>query len=418
LTQQRPHVEAVLRNAALVALMFMLVYNISFKAAPSLTTGRLAIAILIGWGGWTTIDGLRSFVRANWTPLLAFGAAAIYALVLFAIGGAQDSGQVSRLLHFLVLSVVGAEAFGALVRYEALSFSRVFSVAVLLQAVLILYSYVSPGYRLWLSGVLVQGGGIPLTYALQVPGFSNSSGAALSAVQGVGVFSSLFSMRYARTHTERVAFALAAAVTVASTLVTGRTGLIMAAAFLVVFGLAAAGWRQRVVMVSVVSGLVVLLIAYGDAVSARLLALNPSFANTLSWGLGVFGRGTSDPVLNDLASQPVPPLTLATLLGTGLISDAYGNVSQNDSGYIQTYYALGLLMTLVFYGALLALLLKYVRRSGEPFLLGALVASIFVAELKEPFIFKYALPLFAIGLVHLQAVRHGHVRLLSRSSSA
>src|SRR5262249_46557179 len=137
--------------------------------------------------------------------------------------------------------------------------------------------------------------------------------------------------------------------------------------------------------------------SFPDEIADTLSRYNPAFSSTISWSLGVFQRGAADPVLNDLVGQPVPPVTLETLLGTGLVVDRYGNASGNDSGYIQTYYALGLVMAAVFYLAVAALMLKYAIRARYAFPLMALVASMFIVEYKEPFVFKYTYPFFVLG---------------------
>src|SRR5262249_8395500 len=152
-----------------------------------------------------------------------------------------------------------------------------------------------------------------------------SSGAALSVIQGLGVFASLYALRLGASTFERGCFALMALIDAASTIVTGRTGLLMAAAFLGVFALASRRLAVRLMIVGVLAWAAVPLAVFGDDITDVISRSNPTFAITASWGLGVFQRGLTDPVLNDLASQPVPRLTLETLVGTGLVADSFGN---------------------------------------------------------------------------------------------
>jgi len=72
------------------------------------------------------------------------------------------------------------------------------------------------------------------------------------------------------------------------------------------------------------------------------------------------------------------------------------------SGYIQTYYALGFPAALIFYGAFYAYLLSaFARVRTERVALAVLAVAMIVLEVKEPFIFKYALPFFLLVLLAL-----------------
>src|SRR3954469_20890577 len=95
----------------LTIVMFMLIYNISFRAAPSVSTGRVAVLVLIMALGRRVLPAIFRFASANWAAVLLMGAVTAYALVQFLFGGLQDTDQLSRLLHFAVLSVFGCLAF-------------------------------------------------------------------------------------------------------------------------------------------------------------------------------------------------------------------------------------------------------------------------------------------------------------------
>ena len=89
---------------------------------------------------------------------------------------------------------------------------------------------------------------------------------------------------------------------------------------------------------------------------------------------------------------PIVCALCGDMVGTGLVAGAAGegNATGNDSGYVQTFFALGLIGGGLFYGAVAALLLGLVRRTKDGALLGVLTVAMFVIELKEPFLFKYS----------------------------
>jgi hypothetical protein len=186
--------------------------------------------------------------------------------------------------------------------------------------------------------------------------------------------------------------------------VTGRTGLLLSVCFFVAFALTTRRVAERLIITGIIAASLAVTLSYRDEITALIGRYNTRAASTLNWSIGLFERASADPVLNELTSQKVPALNLSTVLGTGLVSDAYGNASGNDSGYIQTYYALGLVAAVVFYLSLLGLLMRYVMASDQRLIHSLLVLSMFVAEFKEPFIFKYTFPFFVTGLVYLRSL--------------
>ena len=77
---------------------------------------------------------------------------------------------------------------------------------------------------------------------------------------------------------------------------------------------------------------------------------------------------------------------------------------QADGGYVQMYYALGLIASIVFYGALFGTMCRYLRTIKKSvnltyFVMYALI--LVVVEIKEPFTFKYILPMLFFVIVML-----------------
>ena len=102
----------------------------------------------------------------------------------------------------------------------------------------------------------------------------------------------------------------------------------------------------------------------------------------------------------DLSSMPVPPISFETIIGTGRVTDPVMgvNASGHDSGYIQAYYSMGLILAILFYSCYAFFLAKIIRTYNFP-ILYVLLALVFLLELKEPFIFQYALPFFVLSAI-------------------
>jgi hypothetical protein len=389
--------------AWLVVLLFAYIYNISFLAAPSVTTGRVALLLLLPPYAGSLAPAWRAVGPAQRAALLVVLLVLAYAMLQLLLVSEGDTVQFSRLMHFVFYVLLGSALFAAASGYDADRFARAFALTTALQGALIFYSFVAPGFRHWLSRLLVQGGNIPFTTPLQAPGFSNSSGAALSLVQALGMFTALLAARRAEGRPRRLLL-LAGAVAGASTLVVGRTGLQLAllfACFFVFYGPPARALRNLCLLGSAVLALAVV----GDGLLALLSTVVPTAADTVAWAFEFFLRGTGSGFFQEFfGRQDVPSLTLETLVGTGRVTayDGVTNASGHDSGYVQTYYALGLPMAVAFYLAVAAALSEaWALARQQRGALAALVTAIFVVEVKEPFLFKYVMPFLAFALLWL-----------------
>lgn len=380
----------------LVVAFFAFVYNVSLLAAPALSTGRVALIVVAAlcWRPAATLA--RRFAREHPVALTLLSVVTAYSLLQTALTGFADTVQLSRLLNFAVMVLGGSTLFAAASGHQV-RFAEYFAAATTLQAAFIGYSYVSLPYRLWLTTVVVQGGNIPLTSPMQVPGFSNSSGAALSLVQGLGVFAALFAAKHATSARRATLLVFAAAACAGSTLLTGRTGLILTVAFVPVLLLGPLVASRRLWLPLLI--LFVVWVGLSTPGARFLRERNPALARTVEWSTGALRLLWSDPSVRDVATQPVPPLSLETMVGTGLVVGPVGNASGNDSGYVQTYFALGLVMAAAFYSTWLGLCARRLAAARERIALGVLIALMFVTEWKEPFIFKYTYPFLVLGLL-------------------
>ncbi len=399
-----PQAKAILGLPALTLAVFGLLYNISFLDAPAATTGRVLLLWLI-FSGRHEIPGVwRRFIDDIRTPVALLCIVAVYAAAQYVLVGSGDSTQLSRVLNFMLYVVGGAVAVTAASGGSLQRLCIAVVLATSAQAVAVVVSFLSPTYKQWLGGVLVQSGNIEFTTALQAPGFSNSSGALLSVTQAMGVFAALLMLREAETSHARGGGGIAVTLCLASTVLSGRTGLQLSLLFII--GFAVFGGPRSLMRFSVAGiAALALFIGWFSELEAWLSQYNSAAGATFDWAFEFFKSGAATNSLTDFISQKVPRLTLDTVLGTGRVLDSrgLGNASEHDSGYIQAYYSLGLPMAILLYGALLALFLGVAqhlqRHRGAMFMLLGLV---FVIEIKEPFMFKYAMPFMLLTLsLHL-----------------
>ena len=378
---------------ALSTLVFMLVYNISFKAAEFASTGRVAIVLMLLC--LLRLEPPRLPPLERWVYLLFLPVP--YVLMQFVFVG--DFGQLSRLVHLALYSFVGA---WCAVRLAGSSqrFLLAFFSAAAVQSLFVLYSFVSLDYRAWYDAYVASGSNFDASYLYRATGLSSTTGSSLSVVQALGVLCGWLLLRskaLAGRHEQRwqALVLLGMLLMVGSCIVVGRTGLILSMLFL---ALAAANLPPRMLLWAM---LLLLFSAYGVGRLFNLDALLPDDFSVEFFSQWAFGfLSGNDEVLETLNEMPIPPLSLETLLGTGLASLVDGaNPSGHDSGFVQTYYAMGLPLTALLYSVYLLVLLHLMR--WLPWHLRAPLALLFFSlEFKEPFLFKYIVMFVLLSLYH------------------
>ena len=376
----------------LTALLFMLVYNLVFTKAPSLSGGRIVLIGLTAaypaliWERWMLF--FRSYSVTVWSLV---GICAYSAILSFFSG---DWGQTSRLAHFLLLSVFGAVAWAAVeegrTESPADSFIRRFAIVATLQSILVFVSLFTPGFRVWVAGLLVRGGNINLLSAMRPAGFSNSGGAALSVIQALGVYAAFVAASNSR---QKAPWNLSALICGLASAINGRTGLLLVAAAIPI-SLVASKARGSLTR-NLAVGFVLILLLWPFAIT-RFRESIPEGDAIITSAEEIFVEGSGTASVQNLSDMPIPPITDDTFAGTGRVGGDYGNASGNDSGYVQTYYALGIPMSVLFYSLLFFLCMGLVLRvQGDRLvLLQWLTVAMFLIETKEPFVFKYVMPFF------------------------
>lgn len=388
---------------ALTTLIFFLLYNISFTRLPFLTTGRLSVLILSIWAIFllrkNPIDYLRSRVWLIFLPVP-------YVAVQFLLVG--DPGQLTRFLYLAAYSVVGAVLVSMIARDFRLVMLSIFT-AIVLQAVFIPYAFLSGSYRDWYASNIESGASYGAEYLYRTSGFSGVSGAALSLIQSLGVFVGWMLLfrggRYKPvTGSAALLILIGMLICLLSCALVGRTGFLLSILFLFACLFYPSGSNiekdrdGRWMLLSLVVLMIYLFLKY---YFIEMLPDDFSIEYFTTWVFGVF-LGENETAAQ-IAQMVIPPLGIETLLGTGLVSLIDGsNPSGHDSGFVQSYYSIGLLMSIVLYGAYFYVL--YYSFYWLPMLLRLLLTLLFfLLEVKEPFLFKYSL-LFVVLALHFSYI--------------
>lgn len=382
-------------NIVIGALIsFMLLYRISFSFMPSLTTGRVAVLLLIFLCFKQLINGLILGATNGQKLLFLFLCTIfIYSLIQFMAYGFSDSTQMSRVFHLIVYAVLGGSLLASLYGFNINELILSLILALVAQSILIIFESLSTDFRGFIKSVLTM----PVRSTIyestsRWQGLTNGGGAQLSVTQSIGAL--LVYLTIIRRNLKfrgHVIYGIFLALIFLSIFLTGRTGMIGFAIFSIGF-LFVASFRDKIRL-----AIVLIAITLFAGVGISLMAGShshyfSSIAKTADWQSELI-RPTSSETISALAKMNVPPLSAETIVGTGTVSNSDGsNSSGSDLGYIQTYYALGLVATVLFYGLLLTFFVKelyFIRKKREGVLIYLGVIMMFFYEYKEPFIFKY-----------------------------
>lgn len=380
----------------LSVLVFFLLYNISFKYNASLTTGRIAVLTLLGWA---LLMGRSPVALLNSRAWLVFLPLPYVAVQYFLVG---DYGQLSRFINLAFYSYVGA-ALIVIIAYDVKVVFVAILAAIAVQAAILIFSFFSFEYRAWFDAITVSDSNYETFYLYRAPGFAGAGGSGLSLIQSLGVLVGWLLLRKNKLYEPvtggwvyLVIFAMI--LSLMSCVAVGRIGLLLSVIFMGMF-LLSERFRPGTALLLLVFSFSLYFIINNYLI--LLLADDFSLEYFRTWAFGFFTG--NDNTVEAIFDMPIPPLSIETMHGSGLVSLIDGsNPSGHDSGFIQAYYSMGLPFTILLYAFYLYVLF-YVM-SWFPILMRITLAVIFFAiEAKEPFLFKYS------TMVVLMSVHFSHV---------
>jgi hypothetical protein len=378
------------RLSYLILLCFFIFYDIEFSFLPFLTSARLAVILLL-ITSFFNINLNKSFLLGLFIFLICF----IYSFLQFLFVG--DSTQSIRIFWFIVLGwIVPLLFIYSSFRFFEFSFS-VF-IAGLIQSVLVLVMFFNYDFRVFTLQLINTSTNISETEILQRAfGFTSLTGSSLSIVQALTFFSGLLFLRISPKlkFWPMVLFWLSMLCILFSMVLIGRTGLLISLFALFVYFILYQSWVLNLSIILFLAFLISVFdfIQLFTSLTSDLVGFNSDwFVDWIREGFSFRSNST----VEQLKEMYVPPLSFKTLLGTGRVISENGltNASLNDSGYVQTYFSLGLFMSVLFYVSFLFLsFYRWLLGERNIFILFLLVI-LFLIEYKEPFIFKYAFPCF------------------------
>jgi hypothetical protein len=376
-----------------LALIFSFLFDVNFIALPGLTTARLSLVFLLMYS--ILFKYKMSRVCLNALAVVVF----VFLVCFLQYMGSRESTQISRIIWFALYGIVTPMLLVQALKDQK-EFFLLITIACALQALIAIFSFINPSMKAMLYNLVIFTANFDEKQTLRAVALSSAGGASLSVVQSFGVISGIFLLKYySPNFMQSVFLYLGIIIITLSTFIIGRTGLVVSLLAIVVYILS---FKIKPKTIFVLVSVFILfaqidLIRLTDKLMKDVDGFNIElFTAWIENAFTIKDNATTE----DLSSMPVPPISFETIIGTGRVTDPVlgVNASGHDSGYIQAYYSMGLILAILFYLSYAYFLSKAIRTSNFP-ILYVLLAMVFLLEVKEPFIFQYALPFFVLTAI-------------------
>jgi hypothetical protein len=271
--------------------------------------------------------------------------------------------------------------------------------AVLVQSLLTLSSYFNPSISNQFNNLILYNANFGQENKMRALGFVSVAGASLSVIEFTGIASLLIYMRkYPTNFIKRFSIWLSIVVILIAILFIGRTGLFLSLAAILIYFLSFGLDIKRISYL--ILSLIILTQINFISLLDKLTVNVDGYNSELFVGWINSGFRLNNDLVEGLSEMPIPELTIKTIFGTGLVKDpsSGGNASGHDTGYIQTYYSLGLIFAIIFYSTYFIFLYKQAKKYKD-YLGFLLILVLIVIESKEFFIFSYTFPFFLLSFI-------------------
>jgi hypothetical protein len=380
--------------------IFFLLFDINFKFIPGFTTARCTFFALFIYSVLKLFKkntiGSKSFYKSN--AIFIFTLFMIYLVAIIQYFFSDDITQLGRLTYF---SLYGLITPFLLSKYfnSRKEFLLLVGIAAVVQSILTLASYFNPAVSNLFNNLILYNANFGQENKLRALGFATVAGATLSVIEFAGIASLLIYMRnYPINFIKSFAIWLSIIIILVAILFIGRTGLFLSLVAIIIYFLSFGLDIKKFLF------LILIFIIFTQI---NFISILDKFTNDVDgYNTELFvgwlnsGFRLNNDLVQGLSQMPIPELTLKTFFGTGLVKDpsSGGNASGHDTGYIQTYYSLGLIFAIIFYCTYFLFLFKQVKKYKD-YLGFLLILVLIVIESKEFFIFSYTFPLFLLSFI-------------------
>lgn len=382
-------------------IVFFLVFSIHFKGMPSMITPRIIVLILlVAIQSYTVLrNGKIRFRKKDALWVSSIIIMIMYTVLISIYRGtlANEKNPLVTEFNYLIMLVLAPYLLQRIFKNND-EFVKALTFATAIQGFIVLLSFMFPQVRSGLENIQSLDFS---RYNFRIVGLG-IAGAGGSIYLFCGLLANAYLLLF-KSH--RLKYILFYLIIFSSIALVGRTGF-YSAAILSLYILS----RKLIISTSNLkfhAKTFAVLSIFSVLIFAVYRYYNLNF-ELLSYTVRRLDEIFTDRYTFDvLANMNVPPLNSDSIIGEGVIKGytSKGMLIWHDSGYVQRYMAIGLIMSIFSYLALFGYLLNMIKRlpklSERRFFL-YFTLLLFVIEVKEPFIFALAYPFTLVQMLKLR----------------
>lgn len=410
-----------LKSVIIAIVLFFFIYEIRIKGLPAVFSSRKVTFVLMIILSMTEYRRGGVVLRIG---RLRYGAGLIYkqyflymmivwgySFFLAVANNRLDEGYVdAKFLSFYLMYSVLTPYFLCAVFSDIEDLFRILSVIGVIQATVVYMLSVSYDLRVLFDNFLETE--TKLTYSAQAVKVYGLG--AWGANGSVLMFLSLYAIGYFLLKGRRMfLYILMYAYILAASVMVGRTGFYLGIGLAVFLGFGSLRKKvKKTVVLSLAASFIVLVLML--VIGLKAVSDNRNIYERAMITINHLDKSTifdrdGPSFVNSMMNMTFPDFSLELLYGAGHgrgISRTGMDV-QNDIGYVQRIYSLGIIMALMLYAVIFSSFIRIGKRileKNDRRYYYVLIIVLFVLEVKEQFVFYYIVPaiILTMGLVHIK----------------
>lgn len=382
-----------------ISLLYFFVFEIQLKCLPTLFSSRklvlfTVILYIVFYKRKQLIGIISSFVtKYIKIILMALIFLCFYTSILVIIN--QSNGRyILNLLVFTSLYVCIAPIFFSCIFKNKNEFIKCYILVCLFETVTIVLQQTSQIYREIADAIFLNESNYSYLYIGRAQGLG-ASGASITLILFLGMLSCSYMIFY-RKH--KLFYYISFMWLMFSSLMCGMTGTIFGILLLIytIFNDLHINNIKRILsicLIFLIAAIIFLLIC-NFILPELYIRIIEKWKNVFSFN--------SESSISILFGMDIPRLSIRTFFGTGITRGTVGDIScYHDSGYIRSYFSMGIIGSLLFYGSFYYSMIKDIISCHDKkvkIILTILFLVIIISEAKEPFIMQYFMPFYFFTL--------------------
>lgn len=389
-----------------ILILFFFFFDISFVGMPSLISTRKIVFLLL------VLYALRNklnVITSNFTKwkglfisnLVIFAYLFVITLINGVLGNTMST--IPNYIYFIVYTLLGALL---LANYfvDIYDFLEATIGAMWIQSIFVFMEFFSKSVRQVVNNIVTPTGNVDYLTSVRGNGLG-AEAANLTLLLFLAVFSCNFIIIKKGVSLKYI---ISQVVMLAAMILVGKTGLLVSLFFIVYTVIIVLPKTGKVIPAIKISIIFIILITLGVFILKNIMSEADFYRQFYKFYYAITDFSSNESV-NRFKGFLIPPISAETLIGTGIIRGytKSGLYLWNDSGYIQMYSAMGLIFSMIFYVILFGTINKMIKDckyNADKEIINLIrmyLLTLMIIEIKEPFVFKYILPMFLLVIIML-----------------